>query len=1327
MSIHKIVFAALLSFAASASLAQQAYLVKDINTTANDEIDSSSYPAEFFRFGSRVFFSASTLDTGTELWVTDGTPSGTSMIADLLRGRPSSHPSQFTVVNGNLLFDARDTTGEELWVTDGTTEGTRVLIDIAPAGASAAPGERIVHNGRMLFSAEDGVHGRELWITDGTAAGTRLLKDLAPGTEASHPRSFVLFNGTIYFFAANAMWKSDGTEAGTVIVKRSVDGSHAVVVGSSHMFFRGHTPDEGNELWISDGTESGTYRVMDILPGPIGSLNSGAPLTPLGNRVLFAANAGRHSQDWWVSDGTEAGTHMLSEFTYGVPNPGVIVLGGTALFSAGSIEAGEELWKTDGTSAGTVLLRDLNPGPRSSVPRNFVELNGAVYFTATRDYVGQLWVTDGTVNGTRLVISETTKFSVGSQIRNLDGTLYFSAANALNGQEPWKSDGTAGGTVMIANIEIDPAPSSRPSNLRAADDWIYFRAWDGTDPTSNESTVWRTDGTSQGTVELPIAGDAFPSFIVGRSMYFPVYDSLWMTDGTPESTKPAADLKQRLPHGSELSHVSGTTLFVINAFGLWSLSLAPGSPAQYLGEHGGQNFVDVAGRVFFFNSRASSALYTSDGTPAGTRFIRTTPGNGLSPKVMGGRVFFKIYLDETRLWSSDGTVDGTAALNLPQGGDNFQPAGTKLFFQANGKLWVTDGTQDGTRELPATFGEERTMAVAGSTLIFASNVGDSGTEVWASDGTPEGTRLLADLHPGGGSSRPHTFTSAGGNVYFVATTDGIGEELWVTDGTATGTRLAADIEPGSIGSSPGNLIAAGDRLYFTARTSATGTELWAIPLPSSRLTVPDVRMTEADAMARFTITLSSPSTQAVTVEYATANGTAAQGSDFDAATGTITFAPGETTKHLDVHVREDATSEIDETFFITFCNPAGATLETATATAIVEDDDRTAELSLALNFNFLSARVARVEMKNAGPSSATGLKLQLNATPFEFSSFCSECRHMILTPNGEAQTFGHSSGNEQQYVTATITAAEHDPNPANNTFSWTMHKSIAMDAHTLTPGSQANIWVDRFQGEPSVTIQSSDPSVVSVPSSINVPGSDAVSFVARALAVGKATIRVSSANQELGFLEVEVLPPGAKKRWSGAFNAVLYESMYFHQKGAVQIETRAIAPGTNQSATGEVIVTADGVEVGRGTLTADKHVWAIPFRIPEPGDRAMTIQYAGDANFLPQTRSWTLSVFRSLPTLEATASRNANGVIVRARISGLLRDTPTGSLSIVVPGGSTTVVPIEPHGPGRAFAEWTLTGDLPPFLTVGYNGDSHYRPVDVAVQISDERRRGVRH
>ena len=77
----------------------------------------------------------------------------------------------------------------------------------------------------------------------------------------------------------------------------------------------------------------------------------------------------------------------------------------------------------------------------------------------------------------------------------------------------------------------------------------------------------------------------------------------------------------------------------------------------------------------------------------------------------------------------------------------------------------------------------------------------------------------------------------------------------------------------------------------------------------------------------------------MTVEYATSDGTAESGTDFTAASGTLTFAAGETSKTVSVATTDDSADEEDETFTLTLSNPADATLGDAAATGTIVDND----------------------------------------------------------------------------------------------------------------------------------------------------------------------------------------------------------------------------------------------------------------------------------------------------------------------------------------------------------------------------------------------------
>nr|WP_255217584.1 ELWxxDGT repeat protein [Myxococcus sp. AM010] len=156
--------------------------------------------------GDRLFFLIDPGDRGRPyLYTSDGTPGGAALVKHF---GDVSTPREFTAFDGRLFFVA-ETEGSdagffsmELWVSDGTPAGTHLFADIRPGAAEGAiPTELMVFKDRLYFSADDGVHGRELWSTDGTVNGTRLAKDLWPGAESSDPYGLRVVNRKLYFVA----------------------------------------------------------------------------------------------------------------------------------------------------------------------------------------------------------------------------------------------------------------------------------------------------------------------------------------------------------------------------------------------------------------------------------------------------------------------------------------------------------------------------------------------------------------------------------------------------------------------------------------------------------------------------------------------------------------------------------------------------------------------------------------------------------------------------------------------------------------------------------------------------------------------------------------------------------------------------------------------------------------------------------------------------------------------------------------------------------------------------------------------------------------------
>ena len=114
-----------------------------------------------------------------------------------------------------------------------------------------------------------------------------------------------------------------------------------------------------------------------------------------------------------------------------------------------------------------------------------------------------------------------------------------------------------------------------------------------------------------------------------------------------------------------------------------------------------------------------------------------------------------------------------------------------------------------------------------------------------------------------------------------------------------------------------------------------------------KLTIAHASLSEGAGMMKFAVSLDPASAHTVTVRYATADGTATAGADYEAESGTLTFGAGSTQHTVAVPIVDDQVSEEMETFTVTLSDPERATLSETTATGTITDDDEAPKLTIA--------------------------------------------------------------------------------------------------------------------------------------------------------------------------------------------------------------------------------------------------------------------------------------------------------------------------------------------------------------------------------------------
>jgi ELWxxDGT repeat protein len=674
-------------------------LVKDIFTGTTPyygvPLPNDSAPQRLTVVNGTLFFSAYTIAGGRELWKSDGTEAGTVLVKDILPGTEggyprSAEPTSLFAFNNTLFFTAKDSAnGFELWTSDGTETGTTLVEDIDPGTNDSAPSGFTNVNGVLFFVATTAASGRELWTTDGTAAGTALFLDVNPGVRGSSPSSLHPLGTSLYFEATTVtggseLWKSNGTPGGTSQLKDirtgvlSSNPTGIMNVGST-IYFLADNGTNGREVWVSNGTAAGTNLLKDINPSTSGSSPTG--LTPFGTSLLFTAT-GSEGAELWTSNGTAAGTLLVKDIAFSTKSSApqnFIEMGGLVYFTATDGTAGNELWKSDGTAAGTAMVKDLRPGGSGSYPTALTIVNGVLYFAANDGSTGiELWRSDGTAIGTTLVrnIRAGASSSEPKSLVAFNNQLYFTANDGVTGRELWKSDGTPTGTVVLdlRNGSV----GSDAANLGVANGTLFLSVKD-----DRGSELWKSDGTRSGTVFIkdllpgsqvfygyPYPKSSSPADFFefnGKTLFVAGSTSgveLWQTDGTSAGTVLVKDIATGAAFDPLFGAVTANSSY----------------PA---------GFTNVNGTVYFRakSTTAGAELWKTDGTTFGTVMVRdifpgrtqyiTDPGqyiNGppessypTSLTNVNGALIFVANDNNPRqpLWTSDGTADGTVP--LPEG------------------------------------------------------------------------------------------------------------------------------------------------------------------------------------------------------------------------------------------------------------------------------------------------------------------------------------------------------------------------------------------------------------------------------------------------------------------------------------------------------------------------------------------------------------------------------------------------------------------------------------------------------------------------------------
>ncbi|MEC8171508.1 MAG: hypothetical protein VX057_04200, partial [Candidatus Thermoplasmatota archaeon] len=292
---------------------------------ADLDAGSESTVSNIASMGGNLYFVADDGVHGRELWKSDGTVGGTEMLKDVCEDCPfflESDIGQIFASDTKIFFVATTMDeGRELWVSDGTEQGTNMVIDLFQI-PNQYYDVTISYDGPEIFFAitkdqnpsfadfvvfsafkgsapQNTVLGEELWISDGTASGTYMISDVNPQTISIQ------------------------TDTGPICCYDSVGGKpmEPVMMGDEIFFTaENKVANLGRELYKTNLITSESTIVRDIRFGELSSGVTG--LRVFDNRVYFSADSGNTGAELWATNGSFNGTVLVADIaTEGSSSP----------------------------------------------------------------------------------------------------------------------------------------------------------------------------------------------------------------------------------------------------------------------------------------------------------------------------------------------------------------------------------------------------------------------------------------------------------------------------------------------------------------------------------------------------------------------------------------------------------------------------------------------------------------------------------------------------------------------------------------------------------------------------------------------------------------------------------------------------------------------------------------------------------------------------------------------------------------------------------------------------------------------------------------------
>ena len=400
---------------------------------------------------------------------------------------------------------------------------------------------------------------------------------------------------------------------------------------------------------------------------------------------------------------------------------------------------------------------------------------------------------------------------------------------------------------------------------------------------------------------------------------------------------------------------------------------------------------------------------------------------------------------------------------------------------------VTNATESGTQQVTVTLTDDDdapTISVDDPSVTE----GDSGTSTLSFTVTlsaASGKTVMVDYATADGTATAGTDYTA---ISTTTLTFTAGETSKTVSVTVAGDTVTESNETVLL-----NLSNASNAAIADNQGSGTITNDEAVPA----ISVNDVSVTEGNsgtATLSFTVSLDHASASAITVDYATADNTATAGTDYTAASGTLTFAAGETTKTVNVTVSGDTAYEPNERFYFNLTNASNATISDAQGVGTITNDDAAPTVTLSVN----NAAIA----ENGGTATVTATLSSASSSDVTVTLGYTGTATGSGTDYTGGTTITISAGNTTG--TATITAVDDTTDEADET--------VIVDITGVTNATEngtQQVTVTLTDDDDAPTISVNDPSVTEGDS-----GTTTLSFTVTLSAASGKTVTVDYATAD---------------------------------------------------------------------------------------------------------------------------------------------------------------------------------------------------------------------